>query len=154
MSQIASEIIVHAPQQVVWEVLTHMEHYSRWNSQFRLISGRVGEGERLTLRYCPLYCKSYVFKSQVHQFVPQKSFGWKGVLLLPGMLNVECIFDITAVDEQNTQLNFYQGYSGIMAWALLRAQLFRDTRKSCIKLNADIKQRVESVFTPKAVLSA
>ncbi|MDZ7849216.1 MAG: SRPBCC domain-containing protein [Owenweeksia sp.] len=156
MVQITSEITIKAPLPVVWDVITNLKYYRDWNSQFSMISGRVQPGSRIKLKFSPLYYKGYTVQPRIHRHEAPHVFGWHGLTLLPGIIDGEYLFKLSDLDKNTTRLYFYQRYNGFLSFLLPQFQIFKDARKSCIKMNAEIKSRVEEVFVKghQAVLSA
>lgn len=152
MLEIKSEVLIKAPVEAVWEVVTNMKNYSDWNSQISLLNGKVEVGQKIRIRYKPLFYKSFTVKPCIHQHKPLRSFGWKGFTRLPKMLNGEYVFDLKELGEEATQLRYTQRYSGLLSFLLPRFEVFKDARKSCIKMNAEIKKRVEETFASQAVV--
>ena len=55
MQRLNSEIKIAAEPQSVWKVLTDLESYQEWNSQLRMLKGKVYEGAQLKISIKPQY---------------------------------------------------------------------------------------------------
>lgn len=146
-------MLIKAPREVVWQVVSELHHYQDWNSQLALLDGQVAEGQRVRLRLRPLWYRTFTFKPVIHRYEAPHSFGWKGMTMLPGILDGEYLFILKAEGTQTTRLIFHQRYTGQLAFLMPRLGLYRDVRKSCIKMNAEIKRRTEDVFSGSKQLS-
>ena len=69
------EIIIKVRPEKVWEVLTKIENWDKWNYRIKKpkIDGRSEAGKKFTWK-----TKGSKIKSEIHTFIPYKTLGWKG----------------------------------------------------------------------------
>ena len=145
MRELITEIEIDALPEVVWRVLTDLEHYDQWNPFVRKAEGEVREGAKLAVEIAPPGGKPMTFKPTVVKAVPDREFRWLGHLLFPGLFDGEHIFEIVPLGENQTRLVQREEFRGLLV-PLFWGQLNTRTRQGFEDMNAALKKRAESYF--------
>ena len=154
MQRINSEIFIQGSIEQVWNVVSDLKSYHEWNSQIHLKSGAISLGEHLKIRLNPLYYRSRSTSAVIHDMKPYTRFGLSGLSLIPYLLKVEYLFTLTDLEEQKVGLHLHQRYYGPLAFLMNKRSRTIDARKSCMKMNAEIRRRVEELYTPTEELAS
>lgn len=147
MQRLNSEIKIAAEPQSVWKVLTDLESYQEWNSQLRMLKGRVYEGARLKISIKPLYYRSLRSSLTISDITTVHRLGFSDIHILPfGLLALDCLFTLSENKDGSTTLYLHQEYKGLLSGLVSQPARFREAKKSCIKMNAEIKRRAEQLY--------
>lgn len=157
MQRVNSEIIISASIDQVWQVVSDLGSYQKWNSQLRLLDGDVELGERVKIRLKPLYYRSAKSSAVISDMQPVTRFGLNNINIIPGLLKLECLFTLSRIDEHTTSLHLHQRFYGVLAFLVDKRARSIEAKKSCYKMNAETKRRVEDLLKQNqepAILSA
>ncbi|MGI9603963.1 MAG: SRPBCC family protein [Acidimicrobiales bacterium] len=141
--ELHTEIDIDASPEVVWQVLTDLDHYPEWNP---FITSSVGEpevGNQLVNRMEPPGGKAITFKPRVTLVEDGKSFEWLGKLGLSGVFDGRHRFDIEA-SPTGTRFVQRESLDGVLV-RFLRKSLDTTTKSGFEAMNAALKARAESV---------
>lgn len=140
---IKTEIIINAPKEKVWQILTDFPNYSTWNPFIVRIKGELTTSGRL-VNTMASGNKTFVFKPKILSVVPNHYFDWLGSLFIGGLFDGHHYFEI---DELSSSLvKFTQGehFSGILSKAILK-RIGDETRNNFIRMNAALKAAAEKL---------
>lgn len=140
--KIETTILIDAPVEAVWSVLTDFSNYPFWSPTIREFGGipKVGQrtkvllqqpdGMRITMN--PVFLK----------LETNKEIRWKGRLWIDGIFDGEHYFIIELAT--NGQTRFIQGelFSGILI-PFLKTMIDVDTKNGFLLFNAALKAEVE-----------
>ncbi|MEM9850027.1 MAG: SRPBCC domain-containing protein [Bacteroidota bacterium] len=145
MKKIETEIIIHAPKTIVWQILTDFEAYPNWNPFIRSITGQAAVGKKLDVAIQITGSKK-TFKMQpnVLNYAPQQELRWKGKLWLNGLFDGEHYFQLDALSEQTTRFVHGEHFSGLFV-PLLMKQIGEGTLAGFHAMNAALKSAAEQV---------
>ncbi|KNB50841.1 SRPBCC domain-containing protein [Streptomyces caatingaensis] len=143
MRETAAWIDIGAPPARVWEVLTDFGHYGDWNPFVREASGSVTVGARLRLRTHPAGRRPRTVRPRVCAVVPGRELGWRGRLLVPGLLDREHRFVLTDLDGGGTRLVQHERFTGVLV-PLLRRRILAGTG-DLDTFNQALRKRAEAV---------
>ena len=139
---IRTEIIINAPKEKVWEVLTDFEKYPQWNSFIIEVQGRAIAGSRL--RNTMLNGESkMVFKPKMLKVEKYRYFDWLGSLFFKGLFDGHHQFELEAISPNQTKLKHSENFSGILSGMILK-KIGSDTRNSFVRMNQALKQVAEA----------
>ena len=140
--RITTEIIINAPKEKVWNILTDFDAYPQWNPFILSVKGKAVKGERLTntLRNGN---KTVVFKPKVLNVVPNQYLGWLGSLGIKGLFDGYHYFEIEALSPTQVKLKHGEEFSGLLSTAILK-KIAEATRQNFIRMNQALKERAES----------
>ena len=141
--KINTQILIKAPGEKVWSVLTDFDNYPNWNPFIREIRGEVGVGKTITVRLEPPEAKGMTLKPRVLVFETNKEFRWLGHLLFPGLFDGEHIFEITDNGNGTTTFKQSEKFNGILI-PLFKKMLDYNTTKGFNLMNTRLKETVEA----------
>jgi hypothetical protein len=143
MQVLKAETRIVASPAVVWEVLTALNHYQHWNSQFKVKAGPARPGGKRRLLFKPLYHRSISTSFRLTQLPSRQRIHWSGINIVPGLLKMELLFSLNPTEEGNTLLHLNEGFTGILSFMIKQQKWQILARKCFLKLNAEIKRRAE-----------
>ena len=132
---------IAAPRWRVWQVLTDVDRYPAWNPFITSVDGALREGSKLRVRLEPPGRRAVTFEPTVVALAQERELGWRGRLLVPGLLDGEHAF---LLEERAGGCRFRQAVrlSGVLV-PLLGAGLIEATRRGCEAMDAALKARAE-----------
>ena len=142
MKSIHSQIHIHATAEKVWQVLTDLNEYPRWNPFITSAEGEVRTGSRLTVRIAPPGSKAMTFRPIITNVDPGRELRWLGRLLLPGLFDGEHIFKIQPKDGDRIQLVQTETFTGLLV-PLVWGKLNAGTRQGFELMNTALKRIAE-----------
>lgn len=142
MREIRTEIVVEAPAERVWSVLTGFGAYPQWNPFIREAEGAIQEGSRLRVRIAPPGGRSMTFTPTVTHVASGQSLRWLGRLFVPKLFDGEHVFEIEPLGGRRVRFVHRERFSGLLV-PLLWRRLDRDTRAGFEAMNAALKARAE-----------
>lgn len=143
MYNIDTEIEIHAPAALVWEVLTDFRAYPQWNPFVRSISGALEEGGQLEVFIQPAGSRGMRFRPRVLAALRERELRWRGSLLFRGLFDGEHHIRIEPLDSGGVRLRHGEHFAGLLV-PLFRGQLEEGTLQGFHAMNAALKQRVEA----------
>ncbi|TMI51120.1 SRPBCC domain-containing protein [Candidatus Bathyarchaeota archaeon] len=100
MKEVSSEIVIEAPADRVWQVLTDFTKFPEWNPFIKKMSGEPRTGAKLEVRIEPPGGRAMTFKPKMVSVETNREMCWLGKLWIPGLFNGEHCFTIEALDEK------------------------------------------------------
>ena len=140
--QLRSEIDIHATPERVWQVLTDLPAYPRWNPFITSAEGEVRQGGRLTLRMQPAGGRAMTFRPTVLEATQGRRLRWLGHLLVSGLFDGEHSFTIQPLGEGRARLVQQEDFRGLLV-PLLARSLDRRTLPGFERMNQALKRRAE-----------
>ena len=139
---ISTEILIDAPPERVWAVLTDFAAYRQWNPFIITIEGEPSVGRQLKAMFQPPGARAQGFKPIVLRVEPPNALIWRGSLPIPGLIAGEHSFLLTREGER-TRFRNSETFSGLLVPFL--GKLLAQSREGFDQMNAALKARVESV---------
>jgi hypothetical protein len=138
MKQFASAIIIRAPQETIWALLTDAAAYPQWNSTVERIDGHIVAGGRVTVhaRSAP----GRAFPLRVTEFVPPQRMVWAGGMPLGLFIGTRSFVLTTA--SGGVRFAMDETYDGLLAPLITRSIL--DLQPAFDTFAADLKRRAEA----------
>jgi hypothetical protein len=124
VSSIRTEIVIAAPVEVVWDVLTDLPAHAAWDPFIVEAAGQLQPGARLRLRIVPPGGRGMVFRPRVVEVVEGRSFAWLGRLGVPGLFDGLHRFDLEPLPDRRTRMVQSESFRGVLL-PLLRGTLVR-----------------------------
>jgi hypothetical protein len=140
--QLRSEIDIHATPERVWQVLTDLPAYPRWNPFITSAEGEVRQGGRLTLRMQPAGGRAMTFRPTVLEATQGRQLRWLGHLLVSGLFDGEHSFTIRPLGDGQVRLVQQEDFRGLLV-PLLARSLDRRTLPGFERMNQALKRRAE-----------
>jgi hypothetical protein len=142
MKELRSEIVIAAPPELVWELLTDFDSYPSWNPFIRSIAVRPAEGETLEARIGPPGGRVMRFRPTVLKAEAPRELRWLGRLFLPGVFDGEHIFTIEPSADGGSRFVQRERFTGILV--PLVGGMLRKTEQGFVAMNQALKQRAEA----------
>lgn len=142
MRRIAAEIVIDAPPERVWSVLSDTSAYPEWNPFMRRIDGELAEGERIAVRLEPPGGPKTTFRPRVLEVLPGRRMRWLGRLLVPGLFDGEHVLEIEPVDPSHARFRQSETFRGVLV--PFTGRLLDSTLAGFGQMNDALKRRAES----------
>ncbi|MDA4129365.1 MAG: SRPBCC domain-containing protein [Thaumarchaeota archaeon] len=149
--EIYSEIIIRAPAEKVWQILTHFEAYSEWNTYIRSASGQASVGEKLEINTQPQGSRRLVFHPKLLKVEPNKELRWRGSSLPRFLFSGEHFFLIQDFDHYQVKFVQKEIFTGLLT-PLLKRILNKRTGAGFVQMNQALKIRAENIMRDKQEL--
>jgi hypothetical protein len=138
---IRTEIIINAPKEKVWDILSNFASYGEWNPFIIRISGAQAKGSRLAVTLLNGK-KEFAMKPKVISVVPNQYFDWLGSLFIKGLFDGHHYFEIEELSPRQVRFIHGEHFSGILSGMILRS-IADETRNNFIAMNNALKVRAE-----------
>ncbi len=142
MTEIRSEIGIHASAEHVWEVLTDFSSYDLWNSVLHPIRGEAKAGGRLKVRVRLLGGLGVSFRVTVLRAELGRELRWKGEFLHSSLFVGEHSFAIEPMGNGSVRFVQHEVYTGRLV-PLIMLILGSSNRRIFEEMNKALKARVE-----------
>jgi hypothetical protein len=142
--EISTRIVINAPANKVWQVLTDFAQYPSWNPFIKSITGEAKVGNTIVALIEPPGAQGMTFKPVVLAFTRNQEFRWKGKLLINGLFDGEHIFELTDSGNGTTTLVQREVFTGILV-PLFAKMLDNNTLAGFNLMNEALKARVEAM---------
>lgn len=142
MKQIETSITIQAPAARVWQLLTTLEDYSRWNPFIVASSGSIRPGAHITNTML-MGEKRMTFKPKIGKVVDGTAFEWTGNLLFPGLFDGNHYFQIIPEGAQQVRLIHGERFSGLLSGLLLKS-IGAQTLQQFEAMNQALKHAAEA----------
>jgi hypothetical protein len=139
MKHFATAIIIHAPPETIWALLTGAAAYPQWNSTVEKIDGHIVAGGLVTV-----HAKSApgrAFPLRVTEFAPCQKMVWAGGMPL-GLFTGTRSFVLTAAASGGVRFVMDEAYDGLLAPLITRS--IPDLQPAVDTFAADLKRRAEA----------
>lgn len=118
MKTIHTEIGIDAPAAIVWEVISDLEGWEKWNPIIKA-SGPLALGETLTIDVVMGGEKPKRLRPKVVQLVEGKELRWRGGVLAGLVFQGEHGFRVSAEDKGRSRFEQFEVFSGLLSGAIL-----------------------------------
>ena len=142
---ITSHLLLDATADRVWQTLTNLAGYHRWNPFITAAAGTIKVGERLDLTIQPPGSRAMTFTPWVTAVEQHHYIEWLGRLLLPGIFDGRHSFTLTPRAGGRTLLQQSETFSGALAFA---GSTLARTRAGFVAMNEAIAQQTTSIGKP------
>ncbi len=140
--EVRTQIVINAPAEKVWQILTDFARYPQWNPFIKSITGEPKVGNTITARIEPPGAQGMTFKPTVLAFIANREFRWKGKLFVKGLFDGEHIFQLTPNADGTTTLLHREVFTGILV-PLFAKMLDTNTLQGFQQMNEALKLRAE-----------
>lgn len=144
MKNFETTVIINAPQEKVWQVLTNFENYPAWNPFISKIEGNPEEGAKIKNTMNLEGMKPQVFTPAILKFDKNREFRWLGHMFFKGLFDGEHYFILEENEEGKTKLIHGENFSGIFVRPLLK-MVGEKTLAGFQIMNEALKKRVEAL---------
>jgi hypothetical protein len=140
--EIKTEIVIESTRDRVYEILTNLSSYEKWNPFIIKSEGEVKTGNTIinTMKNGE---KEVVFKPRILKAEKGEAFEWLGSLFFKGLFDGHHYFHIQQLEENKINLIHGEKFSGIISGMILR-NIGNQTRENFVKMNRALKTMAES----------
>ncbi len=142
MKSIKTEIVINAPREKVWQVLTDFERYPHWSRFIKSIVRSRKNPRNLDVRLKPPGKKEMRFKPQVVLEQENVEFAWLGNIIIPGIFDGEHHFRLLDEGRNRTRLLHFERFRGVLASLFLK-MISTSTEAGFAQFNHALKDEVE-----------
>ncbi|RQO30655.1 SRPBCC domain-containing protein [Taibaiella sp. KBW10] len=142
---ISTKITIKTRPERIWEILTDLDRYSKWNPFIRSIQGILNPGQHIKVHILPPDSKGMHFRPKITAVVPNQLLSWLGTLWLGGLFDGAHRFELTDNRDGSTTFVHSETFKGILV-PFLKGQL-KQTEKGFELMNQALKERAESSET-------
>ena len=147
MSKIlTTHLMLDATVQRVWQTLTALAGYHRWNPFITTAAGTIKVGERLNLTIQPPGSRAMAFKPWVTAVEQHHYIEWLGRLALPGIFDGRHSFTLTPSAGGRTLLQQSETFSGVLI--PYAGSTLTQTRAGFVAMNKALSQQTTSIGDP------
>lgn len=109
MNEISTEITLEAPVERIWELLSDCSLYPNWNPVIKQASGRLVEGESLSIVVALIESAPFKVSPKVLTVEPDKSFCWQQTVYFAGVFNWKYCAGLEVITDE--KLKFMQRFT-------------------------------------------
>ena len=120
MNTLHTEIGIGAPAPIVWEVISDLDGWAKWNPVMKA-SGKLAPGEKLTIAVAAPGGKAMSLDPVVETFDEGQEFRWR-VRKLLGLFDAEHGFRVVFEDTGRCRFEQFEVFRGILADAFYARQ--------------------------------
>src|SRR5438105_4520664 len=136
---IRTDVLIQAPPDKVWEVLTDFSSHASWDPFLSGIEGKVALGERLAVHFR----QGMTFRPVVTELRPGRVLEWLGKLFIGGLFDGRHRFELIPEGDA-TRFVQSEVFSGVLVPLLKK--VLADTERNFAALNSALKQRAEEAI--------
>ncbi|MFA5835165.1 MAG: SRPBCC domain-containing protein [Bacteroidota bacterium] len=142
--EIRTEILIQAPPEKVWAILTDFNRYAEWNPFIRSVTGEVAVGKEITILLAPPESSEMTFSPTILAFEPNKELRWLGHFWFTGLFDGEHTFEL--IDNGNGTTTFKQSedFGGILV-PFFSTKLDVNTVNGFKLMNEKLKELAEKI---------
>jgi hypothetical protein len=131
---------IAAPTERVWEVISDLASYARWNPFVVRAAGEVAVGAQLRVTIAAPGHRPVTFRPRVLEVEPGRQFTWLGRTLLPGLFDGRHTLSVTPTDG-GARFRTREEVTGILVPVL--GGIMRDSQRGFELMAAAVKARAE-----------
>jgi len=136
--ELRTSILIEAPVQNVWRLLSDLQGMGSWNPYILKAEGNLKEGESLEITACPprSYCRT--FQPIIIKVNPPFELRWVWSPTVPCVFRGEHIFELSTQGPKKCVFVHRELFSGLFMW-FHRIFRYDDTRRGFIAFNNALK---------------
>ena len=142
MQKICTDIIIDAPAEKVWGILTDFESFDDWNPFIQVKKGKLETGAQLEVLLQLPGRKAITMKPTVVKVEPVREFRWSGSMWVKGIFDGEHAFRIEELDENKSRLIQCERFKGVLAPLILHV-IEEDVQQGFESMNLSLKKECE-----------
>lgn len=138
MKRFHTSILIHAPAERIFALLTDLPGWLRWNPTVDAVQGSCTPGGRVTVR--AKASPGRAFALEVTELAPPRRMVWSGGMPL-GLFTGTRTYSLTPRPDGNVQFEMTESFTGLMAPLITRSipdlQPSFDEFARCLKSEAE-----------------
>lgn len=144
MTAVRTSLMIAAPPERVWAVLTDFAAYAQWNAIITRIRADLHEGATVRFRIKVEASPELGFTARITRFIPGRELAWRGgVPLVPSLAWGEHYFRI-APTADGCELTHGEDFGGLLDLAV-RGKVHARMVRTYSAFNYALKTRAESL---------
>jgi hypothetical protein len=108
-----NEILIKAPVEKVWCILTDFEKFAEWNPLLYQVNGKLEVGETV-IAHAKTASKDMKFVCTVTRVEPLREFAWRFPVVHPILFRGEHIFRLEPVNESEVRFIDREWFKGLL----------------------------------------
>lgn len=143
-----TEIVIQAPQQVVWEQATNFEAYSAWNPFLLQATAQFEIGKSIRFLEDLKQFGQHWITAEFLEIDSPHSFVWKGHFAAPMLFSVRHSFSFKAINDHQTCMSQVHENSGLLVPFLALRGVYWVSRQGEQDYNQALKAQCEASCNP------
>jgi hypothetical protein len=143
--RISTSILIKAPKQIVWDILTDFQNYQNWNPFIKSASGEPILGQKLKVHIQPPGGSGMSFRPEIVELQKEKELAWLGRLGFPGIFDGRHEFKLEEAEDGETLFIHSENFSGILV-PFMKKGLDKKAKKGFENMNTVLKSLAEKQF--------
>ncbi|HKP77829.1 MAG TPA: SRPBCC domain-containing protein [Phenylobacterium sp.] len=145
--RIEDRIGVHAPADVIWEVIYDLPKWAEWNPTYPHAEGEVRIGNVLTLDLALPGQDRQQIKAKVLDWVPNEQLHWE-LRMMGGLIKTLRYIEITPLVDEGCIVDNGELFGGLMGPSLGR-RMRGPVRRGFLAMNEALKARAEAEWASR-----
>ena len=142
MRTLDASIDIAAPPERVWQVISDLAAYARWNPFIVRAGGELAVDGRLRVTIVAPGHRPVTFKPRILELEPGCSITWLGRTVLPGLFDGHHTLSVTPI-EGGGRFRTREEVTGILVPLL--GGIMRDSQRGFEAMTTAVKARVEAL---------
>ncbi|WP_189642742.1 SRPBCC domain-containing protein [Deinococcus piscis] len=138
-----TRVLIDAPPEQVWQVLTDTAQYGQWNPVMVRMTGRLQAGQTIEFENHSQDGNTMTFRPTVLRADAGRELRWLGRLWVPRLFDGEHYFVLTPTTGGKTQLEHGETFRGALV-PFVRGWLRGTVQNDFHRINAALKARAEA----------
>jgi hypothetical protein len=141
--ELYTKVEIQATADRVWQHLTNLDDFYRWNPFITSAQGTIRLGEKVQIHVKPPQGKGLNSQTTIVQVEPNHKLSWRGKLIIPGLFDSVHSFTIDPSDNNSVRFSQRENFSGLIV-PLLAKDLKTKVIHGFELMNRALKARAES----------
>ena len=143
MAILHAAVLIDAPAERVWEVVSDLTAYAEWNPFVVKASGDLRPGARLEITIAAPGMKPVSFRPRVLDLEPGHLVRWKGEYKVPGLFDGRHALIVDSLGAESSRFTTHEEVSGVLLPFL--GKVMRSSQQGFEDMAATLKRRVEGL---------
>jgi hypothetical protein len=143
MREVRTEIMINAPAQHVFQILTDVARYNEWNPLIISALGKVAAGEKLDICIRLRDKPDLPYVVEILRVVPNQAFVWIGRMKMKGILDGTHFFELYPDGANRVRVVQREEFRGVLVPFVWRSFLDTRMREGFEGVNRNLKEVAE-----------
>lgn len=140
--RVEHRIGVHAPAEVIWEIIYDIERWPEWNPTYPQASGQVRIGELISVTLALPGQSRQELRPRILDWIPNEQLHWQ-LSMMGGMIKTIRYIEIEKLAEEGCVVDNGEIFGGFMGASLGR-RVGRSVHRGFKAMNEALKERAEA----------